>query len=371
LNREIAIIGAGGFVGSSLVESLILSGATRVRAVVRAYRSFAALSRFGDRVSLVRADAEVPDSIRPALAGCATVINLTTGSPDGIVQSTKVIYQACREAGVKKFIHVSSAVVFGDVASSSTVDDSPPLENHWMPYARAKAASENWLRRQARSPACQVIVLRPGIVWGVRSPHTIAIARALLERTAFLVDDGGGVFNAIYIDNLVECLRACDSYPGDASGFYNVADREFVTWRAFYNALGAQVGCDASRIPTVGGQRFPWSVPAAVEYVQALPVVDSVYHRLKRRLPDAWRARLKRLLARRAHGEETTSKRPLVSRELWHLQRTKHKLPADKFARRFGFTPPVSFEEGMARTGRWLAFVGYGRGAAAKAGQSS
>ena len=44
----ITIIGAAGFVGARLVESLVLDGHRDVRVVVRAYRSLAALARLSN-----------------------------------------------------------------------------------------------------------------------------------------------------------------------------------------------------------------------------------------------------------------------------------------------------------------------------------
>jgi nucleoside-diphosphate-sugar epimerase len=362
MSPGIGIIGAGGFVGNRLVESLVLDGGHSVRAIVRAYRSFAGLCRFGSAIQLIRADAEDPNALLPAVAGCSTVINLTTGSPASIRRSTQVIYQACVEAKVARLIHLSSAVVFGEVESATIHDDSPPLTEHWMPYARAKAAAETWLRRNAKAPGCQVAVLRPGIVWGVQSAHMLGIVRALLGGTAYLVDGGRGVFNGIYVENLVDCILACHRHAGDTAGFYNVADAEPTTWRDFYTALGVALDCDVERIPAVSGKRFPWSVPAVVDQVQGWPVVNTLYHRIKKRLPDTLRARVKQLLTGGGGYEERArafAKRPRVDRELWHLQQTRHKLPAEKFARHFAYAPAISFAEGIRRTVQWLAFVGY------------
>src|SRR5262245_54814259 len=194
--RPIAIIGAGGFVGASLVESLVLDEVPQVRAVVRAYRSFAPLCRFGSAIAIERADAEDPASVTSAIKGCDIVVNVTTGSPAGIERSTKAIFDACCSAGAVRLIHLSSAVIHGDQVG--THDDSPPANRHWMPYARAKSASENWLREQMVDSPLAVTVVRPGLVWGPRSPHTLAIAQSLLDKSAYLVGDGTGIFNGIY-----------------------------------------------------------------------------------------------------------------------------------------------------------------------------
>ncbi len=360
----ITIIGAAGFVGTRLVESLALDGRPVVRAVVRAHRSLARLARLGPAVTVRLADAEDRASLVTALRGSSIVVNLSTGAPAGIIRSTQSILEACVAVDVRRLIHLSSAVVYGEVTTPALDDDAPPVTGHWMPYARAKAAAEIWLRERSAAASCQVTVLRPGIVWGVRSPHTMSAVNALLEKRAYLVDDGQGVFNSIYIDNLVACIRTCCDHPGDVRGFYNVADQEFVTWRDFYSAFSGPFGYDMSRMPSVSGERFPWSALAALDYVQSLPVVNELYHRLKARLPDTMKSRIKkRLSGRYEYGRGATRyvTKPAVDREVWHLQRVRHKLPTAKFALHFGSTPPVTFEEGVRRTLCWLTFLGYER----------
>jgi 2-alkyl-3-oxoalkanoate reductase len=360
MSGRLAILGAGGFVGSRLIESLVLAGQTDVRAIVRSYRNMAGFCRFGAAVDVRLADAEVADGLTEALHGIQTVVNLTTGVPAGIERSTSAIYDACRRARVARFIHLSSAVVYGDV-ETPTGDDNPPVTNHWMPYARAKAASEVWLRERLGADDLDVVVLRPGIVWGVRSPHTMGFAKSLCAKNTFLVDDGHGIFNGVYIDNLVASIHASAAAPGRVAGFYNVGDRETITWRTFYDALGAPLGCDASRLPQVSGERFQHSIGSTIDTIQALPPVNALYHRLKTRIPDGVKAAIKARLAGPYQYERhasTYAQRPSVDRELWHLQRVRHKLPVDKFAAKFQYAPPVTFEEGVRKTVSWLGTLG-------------
>jgi nucleoside-diphosphate-sugar epimerase len=239
-------------------------------------------------------------------------------------------------------------------------DDAPPLDKHWMPYARAKAESERWLRAQSHTDL-EVVVLRPGIVWGVRSPHTLGFARSLARKSSFLVDGGNGVFNGVYIANLVAMIRAACTAPGNVAGFYNAGDAERVTWREFYEALGAALACDPARLPVVSGERFPWSLGAAIDAVQSLPPVNALYHRLKGHIPDGLKAAIRaRLEGAYSFDRHATAYATAVSvdRELWHLQRVRHKLPVAKFAERFQFVTPVSFPEAARRTITWLETIG-------------
>ena len=366
---RLAIIGAGGFVGTSLVESLVLGGAPAPTAIVRSYRNLATLCRFGAAVEIRKADAANVSALAHALRDTTAVVNVTTGPPAGIVRSTPTIYQACVQAGVKRLIHVSSAVVYGDVPDAIN-DDAPPLSRHWMPYARAKAASEVWLRERLGRGELEITVLRPGVVWGARSPHTLELARTLSGKRACLVDDGQGIFNGIYISNLVAAIRRAVDAEVPAAGFYNVGDQETVTWYGLFAALGEPLGCDPERIARVTSERFPWSASAVFDTVQNLPLVNQLYHRVKTHVPDAIKAALRdRLEGGYAYERPATTyaARPGVSRELWHLQRVRHKLPMEKFARTFGFVPPVRFDEAIERTLRWLASVGLPRCAASAA----
>jgi uncharacterized protein YbjT (DUF2867 family) len=98
---RIAIIGAGGFVGAHLVESLVLDQQP-VRAIVRNYRNLAALCQFGSAVDVRIADAEKITALAEALSGADVVVNLTTGPPAGIIRSTETIFDACRLAGARR-----------------------------------------------------------------------------------------------------------------------------------------------------------------------------------------------------------------------------------------------------------------------------
>jgi nucleoside-diphosphate-sugar epimerase len=230
-----------------------------------------------------------------------------------------------------------------------------------MPYARAKSAAELWLRPRMATDNMNTIILRPGIVWGPRSPHTLQIVKMLLDKAAYLVGDGRGIFNAIYIDNLVSGIRACcNSRPG-TTGFFNVADAETITWVEFFSAFAKHVGYDMARIPSVSGDRCPVDSGLALDWLLSLPGVNGLYHRSKRHVPDRLKSRLKTWLAAPYDYGGAASQymsTPHVDRELWHLQKVQHKLAHTKFARHFGVTNHVSFDEGVRRTLNWLAFMG-------------
>jgi nucleoside-diphosphate-sugar epimerase len=356
--EKIAVIGAGGFVGTRLIESLVLDDIHQVTAVVRNYQHMAKLGRFGTKIGLRIADAQNERQLAAALRECSMVVNLVTSRPKAIVRSTMAIYRACIQAKVKRFIHMSSAVVFGQVVSADIDDDAPIISKHWMPYARAKAKSEHFLRKVAPTGSVEVVVLRPGIVWGPRSFWSLNAAITIGNQTAFLVDKGKGICNSIYIDNLVACVVACCDYSDRAVGFYNVSDNDRVTWADFYRPIAEHLGYDICQISKISGRKFKHSLRSVVQDIKYWPLYDSLKEKVSADTRISIKMTLGRLLAPlRLKNGTLAPPKPDITREMWHLQKVQNKLPSVKFKNKFDFIPPVSFEEGARMTQHWLTYL--------------
>jgi 2-alkyl-3-oxoalkanoate reductase len=357
----IAIIGAAGFVGTRLIETCLLSGITGIRPVVRNNYNLARLCRFGLYEKVRIADAENEQRVLEAVQGFPVVVNLMSGDPAGIVQSTRAIHEACVKGGVRRLIHLSSAVVYGQVDSPDLHDDSPLVKDHWMPYARAKISAEQLLSDASGKNPLEIVMLRPGIVWGPRSRWSFNAASALKANSAFLVGDGSGICDTIYIDNLVACILACCDLETELAGAYNVADAELVTWADFYASLADFAGYDMAKMPTVAADRFHPSLDSLLQDFAS----TQFYHILKRSISVEQRAKIKRMLSA-LRSPKAPAGAPLdqgppkieVQRDMWNLQKTRYKLPTRKFEEKLGFTPPVSFQEGTRMTINWLRFLG-------------
>lgn len=349
--NSIAIIGAGGFVGSHLVESLVLDGFTNFYAIARGYGSLARLSRLGPAVNIRIADATEVDQLTAAFEGCSRVVNLVATNADGIVRSTKAIYAACQNAGVQRLIHMSSAVIYGHVDSPEIRDDASPIRGLRLPYDMAKAESEAFLHHQTDADDLEVVVLRPGIIWGPRSPWSCLAARNLLDNTAYLIGDDGGICNAVYIDNLVSGILTCCGHKGNASGFFNIADQETITWRDFYASLAAHCDYDMSTIYMstiyrVPNDRFRPNMKTRIEEFQVLVNSWPIYQWGKAKIPEEIKSAIKEWISNKVKKRAGLSTyrrkkawRPTVTREMWNLQNVQYKLSHTQFATRFDYTP--------------------------------
>ena len=362
MTLKIAIIGAGGFIGSRLVEMLHLSGAAEVRPIVRHAYGLAGASRFSldGRV----ADALDVTALRSALDGCEVVVHAIAGDPGTIVESIAPVYRAAEQAGVKRLVYLSSSAVHGQAPPAGTDENSPLSDRQPLAYNNAKVKAEQRLLSMRAGGETEAVILRPGIVTGPRSSWQTGFARQLLAGNACWLDDGRGICNSIYVDNLVHAVRLAATAVGADGQACMVGDEEAVTWADLYRPLAAALGFDVRRIPNAAAVEQPPRWIDRLHQFRARPTVKSklalLPMRLRRTLetaltsppaasPSPWWHPLAR----------APSAGPTVSREMALLYRCATKLPHAKAAAVLGYRPVVSFEEGCRRTLEWLAFAGF------------
>ncbi len=342
-----------------MVQMALAAGRREIVPVVRSCRSLARLSKFG--VQPRWGDIAHHETIRPALRGCGVVVNLTVGDYTQIAANTATLYDACVAEQVRLLIHLSSAEVFGRAENPNLHDDSEPDLRHWMAYARGKGRAELELRSRMSGGPLAVVVLRPGLVWGPGSPWIVEPAGDLLSRQAWLTDGGTGICNLIYVDNLVGAIGRVEQHPAPPSGFYNVADRETVTWADYYRELSRRLGVEYDRVPHLASGKYSPNLRERVEEWRQ----TKLGKRIEGAIPNRSKPVLKKQLRRAwnlMHADVDPgdgSPKPRVTRSLWHLQHTRHKLPTAKFERVFGNAQNFTFTEAMDKTGAWLRFAGF------------
>lgn len=158
------------------------------------------------------------DVLRRAVAGCDGVIHLAArvgivGTEQQFhapnVEGTRALLDVATEAGVGRFVQVSSPSV-AHAGSALVADGAAPADpagarGH---YSKTKAISE--LDALARDrPGFAVVAIRPHLVWGPGDTQLIGriIARARAGRLA-LIDDGAALIDTTYRDNAVEATIA-------------------------------------------------------------------------------------------------------------------------------------------------------------------
>jgi 2-alkyl-3-oxoalkanoate reductase len=365
--RTFAVVGAGGFIGYRLAEYLLLNDLAIPRPIIRSRRSMARLSKFDLDIRV--ADATNQEALTAAMAGCEAAFHCVVGNRQTILNSIDATYAACREAGVKRLVYLSSAVVHGYSPDRDTDEESPLLEGQPFDYNASKVLAEQKLRSLMSDGAVECVILRPSIVYGPRSTYWSAqLASDILAGKAFLVDGGQGICNTIFIDNLVEVMSLCATHPAAAGQTFLVRDAECVTWGQLYAATADAIGVDPASIRSISSATAarPDASPASTNLRSLVRAIWR--NRFVRAAKELIRSRATVSLAIKLRarfqflqtGADPGKSRPdeiAVDPEMLALQMCQHELPARKLGETLNYKPSITFYEGTHRTAQWLRFA--------------
>jgi len=194
--KKILVTGAGGFIGSHLVEALVRMGAN-VRAFVRYnsrsdYGLLDAVSReIEDEIEIFAGDLKDREALRDPVAGCHIVFHLGSViaipysyvNPMDFVQTNVVgtanLLNACLGANVEKIVHTSTSEVYG-TATYSPIDEKHPLQAQ-SPYAATKIAADKLAESYWRSFGLPVAIARPFNAYGPRQSARAVIPTIILQ----------------------------------------------------------------------------------------------------------------------------------------------------------------------------------------------
>jgi len=227
--QVVTVLGGGGFFGRHLAQELLSRGA-RLRIASRhperAYR-LKTLGNLG-QVQFVRCDVTRPETLSPALAGTAAVVNLV-GAFDGDLNSIQGrgagrIAAAARAAGAGAFVHVSAI----GADAESRVD-----------YARTKAEGEEAVR--AAFP--EATVLRPSLLFGPDDHFVTMFAGLIAAFPALPVFGPEAKLQPVFVDDAAQAAALAIADPGRHGGkIYELAGPEVLTMLEFNQRIAAAQG---------------------------------------------------------------------------------------------------------------------------------
>ncbi|MCP9493829.1 MAG: NAD(P)-dependent oxidoreductase [Pyrinomonadaceae bacterium MAG19_C2-C3] len=360
---KVAITGASGFVGNRVVEKFFLENLHEVVPVVHSFSSLALPARFN--MTWKVADHFSEQALSHAFDGCEVVVHAAFGSP--LSAMSKAVYRAADKAGARRLVVLSSASVYNQNVLPGTTEDSPLPAKPATSYNANKIAADKLIRDLRAKGKTEVVFLMPSVVFGARSQWVAGVANQLLQGTAFLINDGAGICNTIYIDNLVEAVRLCLSATDvDGEAFF-VSDNETVTWKEFHNPILAAMGATTEDLHLLYNPVLAGETPRELMRLRLQGMVETkTVKRIKPHVPEKFMKvyRLLQTPLKERRGEPDMwmpppVKRPQVNLDMGLLQQCTYKLPNAKAERFLNYHPPVSFIEGMQRSIAWLKFAGY------------
>jgi UDP-glucose 4-epimerase len=144
------------------------------------------------------------------------------------------------DAGVKRFVFLSSIKVNGDSTASGRPfhADQPP--NPGDAYSRSKHEAEVELQRLSRVRGMEVVVIRPPLVYGPGvKANFLAMMRWVHRGLPVPLANVDNRRSLVALDNLVDLVKRCCTHPEAANQVFLVSDDEDVSTSELFRRIGA------------------------------------------------------------------------------------------------------------------------------------
>ena len=262
--RTWLVTGVAGFIGSSILETLLSLGQTVVGLddFSTGYQAniddvLNSVAGGASRFRLIRGDIRDLATCQQACSGVDYVLHQAAlgsvpRSLDDPITSNQVnvdgtlnVFVAARAAGVRRVVYASSCAVYGDSEELPLSEDR--LSRPLSPYAATKAANEMYALSFARSFGSEIVGLRYFNIYGRRQDPNGAyaaviprwVASLLQSEPCFIYGDGETSRDFCHVSNVVQANLLAATTP-DAQAVnrvYNVACGETASLNELFGAI--------------------------------------------------------------------------------------------------------------------------------------
>jgi len=167
------------------------------------------------------------------------------------VAGTLRLARQAAEAGVRRFVFISSIKVNGEQTEPGQTFSAADAPDPQDPYGISKAEAEAGLMALAAETGMELVVIRPPLVYGPGVKANFLSMMHWLARGVPLpfgsVDDNQRSFVAL--DNLVDLIATCIDHPAAANQVFLAGDGEDLSTTALLRRLAAAMGVPARLLP--------------------------------------------------------------------------------------------------------------------------
>ena len=319
---EVLVTGANGFIGSALCRRLVENG-YNVKGLVRKTSDLSRIK--GLPIQLIFGSLEDQESLINAAEGEQIVFHLAATTTDWgskeffhrvNVEGTHRLIEASVNAGVNRFVYVSSFGVHSFINSENMNEESPTIPPPFH-YCQTKLDAENLVMKYHQQRKINVTVVRPGVVFGPGNTdffHT----KALKSGKTIYFGDGRILNPYLYIDNLIDGLILAGTKDEASGEIYVITDGTKITQRNFNEMICKEMGITPSSI----------SINSELAYAVAW-FLETIYHFFR------------------------IQNRPFITRFHVSFARNNYHFNIEKARRDLGYVPRISIDEAIRRTVDW------------------
>lgn len=231
--EKVLITGANGFIGNTLMRYY----KTQKVPVV-------GIDLIGNDDDIVQGDIANPETIGHLLESCDVVVHTAALVSNSIADSdmwrvnvlaTRNLIAAAEKYKVRRFVQLSSIVAYGNAAEGE-LDEDQPVHADGGSYVLTKLASEHTVLAAQAKSSLELVIIRPGDVYGPGSRPWIILPLEAINRGQFMLPaKGEGFFRPIYIDDLVRGIALAVSTQEASGEIFNLSCEGYISTKEFFS----------------------------------------------------------------------------------------------------------------------------------------
>jgi nucleoside-diphosphate-sugar epimerase len=251
---RVLITGAGGFIGSHLVNDQLRRGRFVTAVDLNVSRLEPLIGSPGLRV--LAGDFTDRRFLDPYLEGHAMCFHLAsahleTGVDENYfwkinVQGARDLVERACQARIGRFVHCSSVGVYGDIKRPPATEEDPCHPD--IAYERTKLAGEQAVRDFDRQHGYSVVIVRPAWVYGPGCPRTLRLFRAIRKGRFFFVGSGQTLRHPIHVDDMVEGFEIAATHARAPGQVFIMAGPRAVTLVELTSEIASCLGVAPPRV---------------------------------------------------------------------------------------------------------------------------
>jgi NADH dehydrogenase len=269
----ILVTGATGFVGGHVVHALRADDRP-VRALIRDRRKAERLQAWGCEVA--EGDVTRPETLAAAMAGCDTVVHLVAirqGRAEEfqrvMVDGTRNLLTAAREAGVRRFVHMSALGVTEET-------------RHLVPYYGAK-----WdMEQDVEAAGIPHVIFRPSFIFAKDGGILPTFAKlAKLTPVTPIPGNGKQRIQPIWADDVGAYFSKAVDLDAATGSTFELGGPDAVSWNEFWERLkhvrgirrpSLHMPMSLMRMNALLTERLPGNIPLTRDLLKMLEAGDNV-----------------------------------------------------------------------------------------------
>lgn len=331
---KVAVTGAGGFLGRALALDLLESGHEPV-AIIK--KESDAEEFENGALKIICQDLSDPEGCTGIFKDCDAVVHCAALRRDFggrrdfqkmNIDVTRNVMENVLKEGIAKVIHISTTDIYGNERSHVGTDEEADYGERIVDlYTWSKIEGEKIVVRMTEENKLPAVILRPGHIWGPGERRILPfMVRNIKSRRLALINNGDNFLSLTYIENVIQAIKLALEKEETKGKIYNITDGSRITSKRFITDIISILGIDF-RLRN-GFYPLMYGVASLTELYYGLVMRKS-------------RPPFTRYMARFLHYDSS-----------FNISRASREL---------GYSPKISYKEGLTLTTPYLRSLYYGR----------